>query len=289
MKHLDNETFTGERALYQARDLDIENCRFEDGESHLKEGRNITVRDSVFDFRYPIWYGKDYLISNCHLTANARAAIWYMKDSSFLSCRFDAPKLFRKCKGITINDSKFSDAEETLWFSKDVILENVTVKGGTYFGLECKNVKGVHLNIENKYVFDGAEDVHLDDARIITKDAFWNCKHVLVENSTIKGEYIGWNSEDLTFINCRIISHQGLCYIKGLKLINCELIDSDLTFEYCSDIDADITSEIVSVKNPISGRIRAKGIGEVVRDNPEMDPKKTIIEVIGKDGACHAI
>lgn len=289
MKTLKNETFTGERALYQARDLLIEGCRFEDGESHLKEGRDIEVSGSVFDFRYPIWYGKNYRINDCHFTPNARAAVWYMKDSTFSGCKIEAPKLFRRCKGLSIKDCELTDAEETLWLSKDIILENVTVKSGTYFGLECKNVRGVHLNIENKYVFDSAESIHLTDAHIVTKDAFWNCKHVIVENSVIEGEYIGWNSEDLTFINCRIISHQGLCYIDGLKLINCELIDTDLSFEYCSDIDADITSEIVSVKNPISGRIRAKGIGEVIRDNPEMDPKRTLIEVMGEDGLFHAL
>ena len=39
-------------------------------------------------------------------------------------------------------------------------------------------------------------------------------KHVLVRDSTIVGEYLAWNSEDITFINCTIESNQGLCYMK---------------------------------------------------------------------------
>ena len=55
-------------------------------------------------------------------------------------------------------------------------------------------------------------------------------------NCKIVGEYIGWNSKNFTLINCVVESHQGFCYINGLKLINCQLINTDLCFEYCSNI-----------------------------------------------------
>ncbi len=35
-------------------------------------------------------------------------------------------------------------------------------------------------------------------------------------------------------INCNIIGTQPLCCCKNLKLVDCEMIDSDLAFENCA-------------------------------------------------------
>jgi hypothetical protein len=58
---------------------------------------------------------------------------------------------------------------------------------------------------------------------------------------------------------------------------NCKLLETDLAFEYCSNIDADITSNIVSVKNPTSGKIHAKSIGDLIMDPSKIDPSQTTI------------
>lgn len=58
---------------------------------------------------------------------------------------------------------------------------------------------------------------------------------------------------------------------------NCALVNTDLSFEYCSDIDATITTKIDSVKNPINGQIKAKAIGDLIFDDPAIDPDKTTI------------
>lgn len=42
----------------------------------------------------------------------------------------------------------------------------------------------------------------------------------------VKGEYLGWFSDGLTLIDCKIIGTQPLCYCKNLTLINCEMADS---------------------------------------------------------------
>ena len=63
----------------------------------------------------------------------------------------------------------------------------------------------------------------------------------------------------------------------NVKLVNCKLLNTDLCFELCSNIDADIISKIDSVKNPISGIIKAKGIGELILNEKYINPKKTKI------------
>ena len=135
------------------------------------------------------------------------------------------------------------------------------------------------MTIAGNYCFDGAENIEISNSTLLSKDAFWNCKHVVVRDSTIVGEYLAWNSEDITFINCTIESNQGLCYMKHVTLENCQLINSDLVFEYVENLQADIHSDIISIKNPISGNITADAIGEIIFDDSEINAKQTTISL----------
>ena len=96
-----------------------------------------------------------------------------------------------------------------------------------------------------------------------TKDAFWHSKNVTVRNSVVKGEYLAWYSENLTLENCKIIGTQPLCYCKNLRLVDCETEGCDFSFEY-SDAEVTVLGNILSVKNPKSGRIIADSIGEII-------------------------
>ena len=80
-------------------------------------------------------------------------------------------------------------------------------------------------------------------------------------------------------MNCTIESLQGLCYIEGLKMVNCKLINTTLAFEFCKDIDAQIVSHIDSITNPISGKISAHSIGEMIIDDQIIDPSQTKIQL----------
>ena len=117
-----------------------------------------------------------------------------------------------------------------------------------------------------------------------SKDAFWNTENVTVINSKIIGEYLGWNSKNLTFINCEISSLQALCYIDGLRLINCKLTDSTLCLEYCSNIDATIIDDVDSIKNPTSGIIRLLGNLKYLIVNENSRAKKGDVRIIFRDG-----
>ena len=132
------------------------------------------------------------------------------------------------------------------------------------------------FNLTGNYAFDGGKNIEIHNAKMLSKDAFWNCENVTVYDSTIIGEYIGWNSKNLTFVNCTIDSLQGFCYIDNLVLNNCKLLNTNLAFEYCT-VNAEVISEIDSVKNPISGTIKAKGIINIIIDDPEVDPEKVDI------------
>ena len=128
------------------------------------------------------------------------------------------------------------------------------------------------MSLKGKYSFQYVENVEINNCRFDTKDAFWHAKNVTIKNSVINGEYLAWYSENLTFIDCTIKGTQPLCYCKGLKLINCRMEDCDLAFER-SDVEATISTPVISIKNPLSGSIKVPSVGEIIRDIPGADGK----------------
>lgn len=267
--------YTGERALFAAHDLHLIEATFDDGESPLKESSNLLIDNSIFRWKYPLWYSNDVVVNDSTLFDTARAGIWYTNNITFNNCVIEAPKTFRRSRGITLNNVTIPNASETLWNCSDITLNKVTANG-TYFAMNCKNVAVEDFVLTGDYCFDGAENVTIRRAKLLSKDSFWNSRNVTVYDSFISGEYLAWNSENLTFINCTIESLQGLCYVKNLKLINCTLINTTRAFEY-STVDAEIVGHIDSVVNPSGGRIVADSIGSITLDGNCVDVNATHI------------
>lgn len=275
MKEIHREFLTGERALFQAADIKIYDTIFDDGESPLKHSRNIDIYDSMFKWKYPLWYSENIMLDGCSIFEMGRAGIWYTNNITVTDTVIEAPKNFRRCNSVTLEEVNFFNASETLWDCRNVTLRNVTAKGD-YFAMNFSDAEVDGLKLVGNYSFDGAKNITVRNSTLLSKDAFWNCDNVTVYDSFISGEYLAWNSKNITFINCTIESLQGLCYIDNLVMKNCKLINTTLAFEY-STVDAEIISHIDSVKNPYGGVIRAKSIGELIMENDKIDVSKTKI------------
>ena len=271
------EYLTGERALFMSKDLAVFDSVFADGESPLKESENIELYDSLFRWKYPLWYCNHVRAERCTWFDMARAGVWYTNDISVTDTIIEAPKNFRRCDGVTLKNVNFPNAEETFWNCQNVTLDHVTATGD-YFAMNCKNMKLDHFELIGNYSFDGVQNMEIRNARLLSKDAFWNTDNVTVYDSFISGEYLGWNAKNLTLINCTIESLQGMCYIDNLVMKNCKLINTTLAFEY-STVDAEIVSNITSVMNPSGGTITADHIGELILEKDKVDPSKTKITV----------
>lgn len=279
-EEIKQEFLTGERALFQAHDVKIYDTIFDDGESPLKESRDVSLYGSMFKWKYPLWYAKDIYCEDCHWFEMARAGVWYTERIQVKNALIEAPKNFRRCKDLTLDSVTFVDAAETLWSCDGVVLKNVTAKGD-YFAMNTNNIKVDNFQLVGNYSFDGCNHVEIHNAKMLSKDAFWNCDDVTVYDSFISGEYLGWNAKNLTLINCTIESLQGMCYIDNLVMKNCKLINTTLAFEY-STVDAEIIGKIDSVMNPTSGTIKADEIEELILDKDKIDPSKTRIICTGK-------
>ena len=273
MEQYSKQHYTEERALFSSRDSVITECRFSEGESPLKESRDIEVQTSVFEWKYPLWYCKNVKVMNTTFEETARSGVWYTENIFLEGCQIKAPKTFRNAKQVRLINSNMPNAKETFWGCEDIKIFSVTAEGD-YFGAHCQKVEVDSLRIKGNYVFDSSKDVMVRNSVLESKDAFWNCENVTLINCTIIGEYLGWNTKNLTLINCKIESHQGLCYIDGLKMYRCEVYNSDLILEYCHNIDAEIITEVDSIKNPYDGKIVVKDVKELILDRKYINPSK---------------
>ena len=276
-KIIENKILDEERALYNTVDADVTDCVFAgpaDGESALKECRNVAVKNCSFSLRYPLWHAQDFTLENCRMDSLTRAALWYCERGKILKSTLGGIKALRECGKVSLKDCDVVSPEFG-WRCRDIEMNNCRVTS-EYFMFESKNIDFKNVNFTGKYSFQYVENGRIEGSRFDTKDAFWHSKNLFVKDSVLKGEYLGWYSEGLTLENCLIIGTQPLCYCKNLKLINCRTENCDLAFEY-SEVDATISGDIVSVKNPKSGTIIADSVGEIIRGDCVTDCHGEII------------
>lgn len=269
MKQYINQKFDEERALYGSDGVEVKECQFDgpaDGESAFKECKNVEVKDCYFNLRYPFWHDNNLKISDSEMTQNCRAALWYSDDIEIKDTKMHGIKALRECSNVNINGCDIISPEFG-WFTRKIDMKDTTVEG-EYFMMRSQGLHFQNVKLKGKYSFQYIEDSIFENCDFDTKDAFWHAKNVVVKNSTVKGEYLAWYCENVTFENCTIIGTQPLCYCKGLKLIDCKMIDADLAFEK-SEVEATITTEVISIKNPKAGSIKVPSVGEVIMDDPE--------------------
>lgn len=274
-KEIRQQSYIGERPLFKGSSLKIYDSTFSDGESPLKESRDIELYGSMFKWKYPLWYAADITVRNCTWFEMARAGVWYTNNISVEDSAIEAPKNFRRCRKVTLRNVSFPNAAETLWHCKEVTMEHIMAKGD-YFAMNSEDMAVVDLTLYGNYSFDGAKNVVIRNSHLLSKDAFWNSENVTVYDSFISGEYLGWNAKNLTLINCTVESLQGMCYIDNLVMKNCKLINTTLAFEY-STVNVEIVSKIDSVLNPSGGVIQADYIDELIVEKDKVDPDKTKI------------
>lgn len=281
-KEIKQQHFTGERPLFMERDAKIYDTVFGEGESPLKESRNIELYGSMFKWKYPLWYSRNILAQDCTWFEMARAGVWYTNDITVKNTIIEAPKNFRRCHGVFLENVDFPNAQETLWSCEQVKINRVTAKGD-YFAMNCKDMRIDDFKLVGNYSFDGTANVEIHNARMLSKDAFWNSENVTVYDSFISGEYLGWNAKNLTLVNCTIESLQGMCYIDNITMKNCRVVNTTLAFEY-STVNADIQGTIDSVMNPSGGTIRADHINELILEKDKIDPDRT--NIICRQSEC---
>ena len=267
MTIIEDRSFDAEREFYGAEGVTVRGCTFDgpaDGESAFKESRDITAEGCLFNLRYPFWHAKNVTVRDSLLTPLCRAALWYTDGISVSDTKMHGIKALRECADVSIEHSDIVSPEFG-WLCRGVSMTDTEAEG-EYMMMRSDTLRFERVRMKGKYSFQYISDSTFEDCVFDTKDAFWHARGVTVRNSVVKGEYLGWYSENLTLENCIITGTQPLCYCKGLRLIDCEMHDADLSFEK-SEVWADITTHVDSIKNPTDGRITVPTVGRIIRDD----------------------
>lgn len=269
MKVIENQTFDMERALYGSNGVIVKNCSFDgpaDGESAFKEGKDIETDHCFFNLRYPFWHDDGLTIRDSEMTQACRASLWYSEHVIIAGTKMHGIKALRECSDVTIENCDIISPEFG-WSTRGIRMEDTTAVS-EYFMMRSENLTFRNVNFKGKYSFQYVKNATFENCTFDTKDAFWHGENITVKDSVVKGEYLAWYSDGLTLINCKIIGTQPLCYCKNLKLVDCEMIDTDLAFEK-SEVEATVITPVVSIKNPLCGRIDVPKVGEVIMDDEE--------------------
>lgn len=267
MKTITGKNFDRERALYGSDGLILRHCSFDgpaDGESALKESRNVEAEDCFFNLRYPFWHDENMKIAGSEMTEFCRAALWYSRNVEITDTRLHGIKALRECSQVKMHGCDIISPEFG-WSVHQMEMEDSTVES-EYFMMRSDFLIFRNVTLKGKYSFQYIENSVFENCNFDTKDAFWHAKNIVVRDSVVKGEYLAWYCENVTFEHCKIIGTQPLCYCKGLKLVDCEMVDTDLCFEK-SEVEATIKTSVDSIKNPLSGHIHVPCVGEIIRDD----------------------
>ena len=258
-----------ERALYGSKDLELKNCAFDgpaDGESAIKECSNIKAENIYFNLRYPCWHVHGITINDSVMTDKCRAALWYSDHIDINNTKMHGVKALRECSDVTIRNSDIISPEFG-WSVNNLPINNSHAES-EYFMMRSSDLPFENVSFKGKYSFQYVKNAEIKNCRFDTKDAFWHSENITVRDSIINGEYLAWYSKNLKLINCTITGTQPFCYCDGLVLENCIMNDTDLCFER-SDVNATVHSDVISIKNPLSGTINVRSVGEIIRDIPE--------------------
>ena len=144
MEEYREQVFDEERALYGKTGVKLFACRFDgpaDGESALKESRDIEAQNCFFNLRYPFWHDEQVKITNGELTPLCRAALWYSRDIHIMDTKLHGIKALRECSDVTVENC-------------DVISPE--------FGWSVKNIRMKNTHVQSEYFMLRSEQLHFD-------------------------------------------------------------------------------------------------------------------------------
>ena len=182
MKEIKQEFLTGERALFQGHDLRITDTIFDDGESPLKESRNIELYGSMFKWKYPLWYSENITVKNCTWFEMARAGVWYTGNMTVTDLTLYGNYSFDGAKNVEIHNSRLL-SKDAFWNSENVTVYDSFISG-EYLGWNAKNLTLINCTVESLQGMCYIENLVMKNCHLInTTLAF--------EYSTVDAQIIG--------------------------------------------------------------------------------------------------
>ena len=185
MQLIKDKEFGGERPLFAVHDVHLDNVTIREGESAIKKCSNIVATNCRFEGNYPFWHVHGFTIKDCYFAVGGRSALWYSDHLKMSDTVIDAPKMFREMNDIDIENVIMNDADEVFWRCSGINIRNLKLHGGTYPFMFSSDIRVDGLESDSKYVFQYVKNAEIRNARITTKDAFWEVENVTIYDSEL--------------------------------------------------------------------------------------------------------
>ena len=279
MEIIKDKEFGGERPLFGTHDIRLENVTIREGESAIKECRNIEAVNCRFEGNYPFWHVHKFLIEKCYFAVGGRSALWYSDHLTMKDTVIDAPKMFREMSHLKLENVVINDADEVFWRCDNLRIRNLKLHDGTYPFMFSHDIEIDGLDSDSKYVFQYVRNAVIRKrAHHHKRRAMGNaqCHRVRLRAQRRVSRLAFAQSAPGQLPHNRRTAAL-LCPRPCARKLHLRP-DCDRAFEY-STLEADIHGNIINIKNPISGHIVADEIGSVTIDENIKAPADCIITV----------
>lgn len=273
-KKIEGRTFDADHPMPISAGVNLYDCVFVGGESVLKNVRDISMENCSFSLCSPLWNVQNFRIDDSRLDETVVSAIHGCETGKIIDSDIKGPQAVHECNNIVIHDCCIFSSEFG-WNCDGLSLEECNIHADSILR-GSRNIKLDNTEIRGNAALQDAESVQIYNSFLHSANALQNCRNVTIVDSLLKGDLLGWDCENITLIGSRIQGLQPLCHCRGLKLIDCVMEGSELAFEY-SDVKANIVGHLNSVKNPLSGKIVADSVGQVVMDDDALESTAKIL------------
>lgn len=281
MRTIRDQSFEGHEALKGLTKRKLETVSFggrEKSDYALKRGKKLILTHCSFNTPFSLWEAKEVKLDHVTFSSNARSAIWHAKKVKVRDSKFLSVKAIRESNGVYVKDGYF-EGEELAWKCSQIELVHCIVQ--SHFLLFCsRKIKMSRCNCNGSDALQYIENGDIRGCVILSDDALLHCKNVTIYDSDLVGDQIGWYSQDLRLVRCRISGKAAFSFSHHLTLEDCVMEGCEEAFQYCEIDKATIRGNLKSVKNIDSGYLEADHIEEVIETR---DKKLVLGKVTIKD------
>ena len=168
------------------------------------------IKNQTFDSERALYESCDLTVFECGFcgVADGESALKESNNIAAEKCYFDLRYPFWHARGVTVTECEMTEkCRAPLWYSSDVKIFN-SVINGTKAIRECNGVI-------------------IGDTKIVSDEIGWDTHNINVENSEIKSQYAFMRSRNITLENVKLTGKYSLQYIENAKIANCDLNTKD--------------------------------------------------------------
>ncbi len=164
-------------------------------------------------------------------TLDEERALYGIKNSKVLNCRFDGPadgeSALKECENITVDNCYFN-LRYPFWHNNNTVITNCELtelcRAALWYDEDIKIKDSVMNGIK---ALRECRKIDLSSTKIISPEFLWRCKEIKIDNCSLQSEYAMFESSDLEIDKLNMCGKYSFQYVENAVLRNCVLDTKD--------------------------------------------------------------